>query len=165
LPSMKTSASNKEDGSKKLFNNTRVTVFDKVSYTNLIPGKEYTVKGKLMDKATNSPLLVDEKEVTAEKKFIAEAKEGFVEVEFIFNASELKGKKLVVFEDLLDKKGLLLSHADINDIDQTVIVNENPKTGDNINLIFNMFMSLGAIVLMLSLVFLRKETKSIKNKE
>ncbi|MGF0039136.1 VaFE repeat-containing surface-anchored protein, partial [Peptoniphilaceae bacterium SGI.131] len=160
LPSMKTSASNKEDGSKKLFNNTRVTVLDKVSYTNLIPGKEYTVKGKLMDKVTNSPLLVDGKEVMAEKKFIAEAKEGSVEVEFIFNASELKGKKLVVFEDLLDEKGLLLSHADINDIDQTVIVNENPKTGDNINLIFNMFMSLGAIVVMLSLVFFRKKSKA-----
>lgn len=43
-----------------------ITIKDKVSYKGLVKGKEYTVKGVLMDKETNQPLLVDGKEVTAE---------------------------------------------------------------------------------------------------
>lgn len=64
-----------------------------MEYTNLVVGKEYTVKGKLMNKAINEPLLIDGKEVTAETKFIAKEKNGFVTLDFtllVLNSKEEK---------------------------------------------------------------------------
>ncbi|MEI4618887.1 VaFE repeat-containing surface-anchored protein, partial [Bacillus cereus] len=65
-PSVQTTATNKEDGSKELEAKNAVTIQDKVAYKDFIVGKEYVVKGKLMDKSTNQPFVVDGKEVTAE---------------------------------------------------------------------------------------------------
>ncbi|MGF0040717.1 VaFE repeat-containing surface-anchored protein, partial [Peptoniphilaceae bacterium SGI.131] len=122
IPEIKTSAADKKDNNKDLEVNSDVTVTDKISYTNLIPGKEYTVKGKLMDKATNSPLLVNGKEVTAEKKFIAEAREGFIELDFTFNSKALEGKTLVAFEDLFREDRKIATHSDIEDEEQSIYI-------------------------------------------
>ncbi|PGL85693.1 TQXA domain-containing protein, partial [Bacillus sp. AFS054943] len=68
------------------------------------------------------------KEVTAEKKFVPETKDGVVTLDFTFDASKLAGKEIVVFEDLYKDNKLVVSHADINDKDQTVKVKpEQPK--------------------------------------
>ncbi|TKI23912.1 VaFE repeat-containing surface-anchored protein, partial [Bacillus mycoides] len=85
--------------SKEFDASKTVTIQDKVEYKDLIVGKEYTMKGKLMDKSTGKPLLVNEKEVTAEKKFVPETKDGVVTLDFTFDASKLEGKEIVVFED------------------------------------------------------------------
>ncbi|MCQ6531250.1 VaFE repeat-containing surface-anchored protein, partial [Bacillus mycoides] len=98
-PAVQTTATNKADGIKEMHTNQTVTIQDKVEYTDLIVGKEYTVKGKLMDKATNQPLLVDGKEVTAEATFTAEKKDGSILLDFTLDASKLQGKEVVVFED------------------------------------------------------------------
>ncbi|WP_255294080.1 VaFE repeat-containing surface-anchored protein [Bacillus toyonensis] len=119
-PSVKTTATDKADGTKELHAIKEVTIQDKVEYTNLVVGKEYTVKGKLMDKATNKPLLVDKKEVTASTKFTPKSKDGFVTLDFKFDAKALDGKEVVVFEDIEHNKNLVVSHADINDVGQTV---------------------------------------------
>ncbi|WP_417113768.1 VaFE repeat-containing surface-anchored protein, partial [Hominenteromicrobium sp.] len=106
-----------------------VTIFDEVSYTNLKPEKEYTVSGVLMDKATGKAFLdADGKEITAETTFIAETKNGSVGVTFIFDATGLHGKEIVVFEDLYRENVLLATHADINDEGQTVKI-KNPEIG------------------------------------
>ncbi|MCL8496775.1 VaFE repeat-containing surface-anchored protein, partial [Apilactobacillus sp. F1] len=98
-----------------------------MNYTNLYTdGREYVVKGKLMDKATNKPLLVNGKEVTSEKKFKPTTKNGFVEVSFTFDASALAGKTVVVFQTLYQNSKEIVVHADINDVPQTVIF-DNPK--------------------------------------
>ena len=97
-----------------------ITIKDKVSYKGLVKGKEYTVKGVLMDKESNQPLLVDGKEVTAETTFTAEDRIGSVDVEFTFKGTGLSKKKIVVFEDMYEKDRLLASHSDIEDEDQTV---------------------------------------------
>ncbi|MCQ6569645.1 VaFE repeat-containing surface-anchored protein, partial [Bacillus mycoides] len=89
-------ATNKADGSKELDASKSVTIQDKVEYKDLIVGKEYVVKGKLMDKATKKPLLVDDKEVTVESKFTAKEKNGSITLDFTFNASALQGKEVVV---------------------------------------------------------------------
>ena len=99
-PEIKTMASDKETGDHFGYAVEKVTIIDKVSYHDLIPGKEYTVKGTLMDKETGEPLLIGEKSVTAEKTFIAGNKEGSIELEFTFDASGLKGKETVVFEKI-----------------------------------------------------------------
>lgn len=124
---LKTTATDKEDSDKVLSPEKNVTIKDKVNYTNLYTdGREYVVKGKLMDKATNKPLLVNGKEVTSEKKFKPTTKNGFVEVSFTFDASALAGKTVVVFETLYQNNKEIVVHADINDVPQTVTF-DNPK--------------------------------------
>ncbi|MED2805563.1 VaFE repeat-containing surface-anchored protein [Bacillus thuringiensis] len=119
-PSVKTTATNKADGGKEIHSKDSITIQDKVEYTNLVVGKEYTVKGKLMNKAINKPLLIDGKEVTAETKFTAKEKNGFVTLDFTFVGAEQQGREVVVFEDLLHEGQVITMHADINDVGQTV---------------------------------------------
>ena len=115
-----------ENGDKAVDPLESVTIVDTVTYKNLTPGKTYVMKGTLMDKATGQPLLVGGKEVTAETTFIPDAPDGSVEVRFTFDASDLIGKELVVFEDLFRDGVEVTTHADLTDQDQTVNV-KNPK--------------------------------------
>ncbi|AHA69963.1 hypothetical protein ABE52_21765 [Bacillus thuringiensis] len=126
-PEVKTTALNKVDGSKELDATDSVTIQDKVEYKDIIVGKEYVVKGKLMDKATNKPLQVDGKEVTSETTFTAKEKDGSVTLDFTFNASALEGKEVVVFEDVYQNDVLVATHADIQDKGQTVKFKSKPE--------------------------------------
>lgn len=116
------------EGEKEVDPLDKVTLTDTVSYTGLVPGKEYRATGVLMDKETGEKLLVDGKEVTAETTFIAEAKNGSVDVTFVFDATGLHGKKIVVFEDLYRENIKVAAHADITDDDQTIKV-KTPEIG------------------------------------
>ena len=71
------------DGEKEVDPLDKVTLTDTVSYTGLVPGKEYKVTGVLMDKETGEKLLVDGKEITAETVFVPETKNGSVDVTFM----------------------------------------------------------------------------------
>ena len=111
-----------------------ITIEDVVKYENLIPGKEYTVFGELMDKATGKSFLVDGKPVTAEATFTPKKSSGEVKVEFTFDAAGISEKTdVVVFEAVYHEKVLLAVHADIEDVGQTVTLTppETPKTGDS----------------------------------
>ena len=116
------------EGEKEVDPLDKVTLTDTVSYTGLVPGKEYRATGVLMDKETGEKLLVDSKEITAETVFVPETKNGSVDVTFIFDATGLHGKEIVVFEDLYRENVLLATHADINDEGQTVKI-KNPEIG------------------------------------
>ena len=116
------------EGEKEADPLDKVTLTDTVSYTGLVPGKEYRATGVLMDKETGEKLLVDGKEITAETVFVPETKNGGVDVTFIFDATGLHGKEIVVFEDLYRENVLLATHADINDEGQTIKV-KNPEIG------------------------------------
>ena len=138
------------NGEKSVTAKGNITVTDSVSYKHLIPGKEYTVKGILMDKATGKPFLVNGKEVTAEVTFTAEKANGEIAVAFTFDGSAVtKETKLVVFETLYRDGTELAAHADIEDSGQTVTLippkPDNPQTGDNSNLGF--WIGLGAVAL------------------
>ena len=98
----------------------KVKILDTVSYKNLIPGRKYTLKGVLMDKATGKELLIDEKKVTAEKEFTPKMADGSVDLEYTFDASALAGKQVVVYEELYTSDKLIGEHKDINDEGQTV---------------------------------------------
>ena len=126
IPKIKTTAKDKKDGGKDLLAGKKETIVDKVSYTNLIIGKKYKASGKLMNKETGKPILDNGKEVTAEKEFTAETSNGFVNLEFTFNASALAGKTVVVFEDVYQDKIKVATHADITDEEQSIYI---PKIG------------------------------------
>ncbi len=100
IPKIGTSAYDKADGDKSFISKGTVTVVDKVSYENLTVGERYIAKGVLMDKTTGKALLIDGKEVTATKEFTVTTVNGFIELEFTFDASELGTRDLVVFEEL-----------------------------------------------------------------
>lgn len=117
-----TSAIDKETESKSTLARDNVTIVDTVSYEGITPGEEYKLQGILMDKETGDPLLIDGKEVTAEKEFTPSRDEGNIQVEFELDASDLAGKEIVVFETLLRGDITAAKHADINDEGQTIKV-------------------------------------------
>ncbi|EOD7437504.1 VaFE repeat-containing surface-anchored protein [Enterococcus faecium] len=125
-----TTATDKADNDKVLAPDATATVVDEVSYQNLIVGKEYSVSGKLMDKATGKVLVVNGKEVTGTAKLTAKKPNGKEPVTFTFNTAGLDGKELVAFETMKEGDKEVATHADINDKGQTVKVDEKtPEIG------------------------------------
>lgn len=120
FPEVKTHAEDRKTKDEVGETHKETTIVDKVNYRNLIPGKEYTVKGVLMDKETGKPVMVKGKKVTSEKKFTAHKADGTVEMSFTFDASSLKGRTTVVFEDLFYDGIKVASHGDLTDQDQTI---------------------------------------------
>src|SRR5699024_636513 len=100
----------------------KVTIVDEVSYENLIGGKEYTVKGKLMNKETGEPVLSGGEEVTGETKFTPKEHNGTVDVTFTFDRSDIDTDAVVVFEDIYDGDEVVAEHHDIDDEKQTVYI-------------------------------------------
>lgn len=131
IPEIHTTATDKVTGDHDCVVAKETTVLDEVFYTNLIPGKEYTVSGKLMVKETGEPLTVDGKEVTAEKTFVAEEADGIIILEFTFDSSALAGKKIVAFEDITYEGISIGSHEDLTDEDQTISYPEIHTTAVN----------------------------------
>lgn len=136
LPAVATNAKDKESGSNTVIHKDgkTITVVDTVTYTNVIPGQEYTVKGRLMDKETGKTLTgKDGKEITAEKVFTAVKESGTVDLEFTLDISELSGKHVVAFEQLWLDDDIVGTHEDINDEEQTIYIQPKAvKTGDEI---------------------------------
>lgn len=149
IPELKTTAT--IDGKKEFTVNGDITIDDVVSYKHLVPGKEYTVKGVLMDKKTKKPFLIDGKKVTSEVTFTPETAYGEVTISFTFDGSVIKkDTEIVVFESLCRDKAEIAVHADIDDKGQTVTIHpqpesEKPQTGDNSNLGF--YIGLGSVAL------------------
>jgi len=126
VPKIGTQAIDAESGTQNALADEKVTIVDTVSYANLIPGKEYTIKGTLMNKETGKAILVKDQEVTAETTFIPEKSSGVAEVTFVFDGTGFAGRTLVVFEELLLEGRKVAVHADIEDEDQTIYF---PKIG------------------------------------
>lgn len=164
IPELKTTAA--IDGKKEFTVNGDVTIDDVVSYKHLVPGKEYTVKGILMDKATGKPFLVDGKEITSEVTFTAEKANSEVTVSFTFDGSIItKDTDAVVFESLYYDGVEITVHADIEDENQTVTIHpqpepEKPQTGDDSNLGFYIGLgsvAVGGLIAFLIIKFKRKD--------
>lgn len=136
IPELKTTAT--IDGEKEVEVKDEITIEDIVEYKHLVPGKEYTIKGVLMDKATNEPFKVDGKEIISEVTFVPEKPNGEVTVSFTFDARGItQTTELVVFETLYLDGAEIAAHADIEDEGQTVTITvpepEIPNTGDTSN--------------------------------
>lgn len=151
VPEIRTKAA--VNGEKTAVAGGEITVADTVYYNHLIPGREYTVKGILMDKSTGAALLVNGKEITAEITFTPEKAEGEVIVRYTFDGKGIKCQTdIVVFEALYCDGEELAVHADIEDAEQTVTLTvppapyiPAPKTGDNSKLGF--WIGLAAVAL------------------
>lgn len=137
------------DGKKEFTANGDITIDDVVFYKNLTAGKEYTVSGVLMDKATGKAFFVDGKEVCSEVTFTPETADGEVTVSFTFDGYVItKETEIVVFETLYREGTEIAGHADIEDENQTVTIHpqpepEKPQTGDDSNIGF--YIGLGSV--------------------
>lgn len=198
-----TTALDKKTGTHEVTATKKVTVVDKVAYTNLIVGRKYTVKGILMlipdevgdadnvdsldkDKFDYTlhdypytydaerdiyidangiechPLIINGEKVTGETTFTAEQSNGTIEVSFTFDARSLKGKDIVVFEDLYNEAGIRIgSHADIFDGDQTItvvpkdtsiVISTRTKIGGAGGVRTGDYIFMAAVMLILSLI-------------
>ena len=123
VPSVKTTATDTKTETKLTYAEKDIKITDTVEYTNLIPGKTYKVTGTAMDKETGKVIKdADGKAVTSEAKITPETADGKVDVDFIFDGSNLAGKTIVMFEEIRYEGKLIGVHADINDEAQTIYV-------------------------------------------
>ena len=97
-----------------------VTIRDNAEHFGLIKDQEYTIKGIVMDRTTGKALVINGKQITAEKSVQIETADGTIHVDFTLDASELNNRSIVVYEFLYHKGQLIASHEDINDEDQTI---------------------------------------------
>ena len=157
------------DGEKEICATEVFTLTDTVSYKHLIPGKEYVLKGILMDKTTGKPLVINGEEIRSETVFTPDAPTGEAIVEFVFDSKYIKEDTgIVVFESLYKDGKELAVHADIKDEGQTVKliphIPEVPQTGDESNLGF--WIGLGAVAVggaVASAIILIKKKKDDDN--
>ncbi|MCC8067863.1 MAG: VaFE repeat-containing surface-anchored protein [Clostridiales bacterium] len=114
----------------------KASIVDTVTYTNLVPGKEYRVSGILMNKKSGGELLdADGNTIMAARSFIAGQLEdgitgevnektnsvsGTIEIEFLFDGSLLEDVTTVVYEDLSHNDTIVTTHRDLSDKEQTV---------------------------------------------
>ena len=97
-----------------------VTIRDNAEHFGLIEDQEYTIKGIVMDRTTGKALVINGKQITAEKSVQIETADGTIHVDFTLDASELNNRSIVVYEFLYHKGQLIASHEDISDEDQTI---------------------------------------------
>lgn len=136
VPEIGTTAVDAADGDKSVATDDKATVTDRVAYKNLVPGKEYTLKGSMQVKKsdedgnfTAEPLEVDGKPVTAETTFTPETASGEVEVTFTFDSRAIADKTDIVVFESLERTGVeIASHKDIEDGKQTTTVTR-PQIG------------------------------------
>lgn len=126
-PRIGTTALIKETGTQEGTAEGKITIVDTVTYEHLQAGKEYVVKGIVMDKETGKPFLSGQEEVTAEKAFRPSVSTGTVGMEFHFDAAGVGEKTLVVFETVYQGEQKIAEHEDLEDEGQTIRLTEKPE--------------------------------------
>lgn len=111
---------------------SEVYFVDTVSYSNVVPGLSYVVKGELMDKNTGETLAC----YAVSDVFVPTAANGTVQVEFLVDSERIPSTIIVVFEDLYLVKEdgsevLIEKHEDLNDEDQSLYHPEIRTTAVN----------------------------------
>lgn len=122
-PKIRTKAHDKNTGDHNGTVGPETTIIDTVIYSNLVAGREYTLKGYLVDRAAQMPVLDSTGNlITASKNFIADGPDGTIDMEFTLDSTGLGDHILVVFEDIFDTEtGVkLTTHSDIGSEEQSI---------------------------------------------
>ncbi len=119
-PDIKTSVKDNITGTHIGTVSRNVTITDSCECTNLVIGKKYKIYGKQMVVETNKPLLVNGKEVTSEKSFVATEKNMTIDLSYTFDSSALAGKVINTFEWLYTDDINVNSHTDLTDEEQNL---------------------------------------------
>ncbi len=125
IPEIGTEASDAETGTNVSYADEDITIVDTVSYTNLLPGRTYTMCGTLYDQESGEAFLDDDgNEITASAEFTPSDPDGTVEVAFTFSGVSMAGTTAVAFETLEYEGKTYAVHADLTDESQTVYIPE-----------------------------------------
>lgn len=103
------------------------TLIDTIYYENCEPGREYTVKGWLMDAATGAPALdANNNEIksmqTTWKQVADGTGNGSWEISFQFDATGCGGRKYVSYVEIYLGSELVASFKDINDAKESFLI-------------------------------------------
>nr|WP_303182454.1 VaFE repeat-containing surface-anchored protein [Lachnoclostridium phocaeense] len=121
IPMVRTTALDTDTSDHVAMADGAVTIVDTVNYKNVLPGKEYEVKGVLYNQETGEKLVdADGSEVTAETTFMADAADGSEELVFTFNGEGLEPVTAVAFEEIYYKDVLIGRHTELSDEEQSV---------------------------------------------
>lgn len=124
---LSTTARKKGDEHSQRVKSKGGTIVDIVAYEGLIVGKEYTLKGQLYERRVKEGTDTVEAvptDIKSEKKFTPTQEKDEVHLELEIPEG-YAGKTLVVFEEAYGPDGKLIAkHADINDENQTIYVNQ-----------------------------------------
>ena len=131
VPEVETVALNKETETHHALADGTVELLDTVKYRNLLPGRNYTLHGMIVEKETGNPV---SEERTLE--FVPEKSEGSVELRFEISADELCGKTIVVYEEIKADGKSIAEHKDPEAKEQSIYfpeigtkaMDENSKT-------------------------------------
>lgn len=118
-PSVRTIA-RAEDGTNEFSYLSDARITDTILYENIVPGVEYRIDGELMNKWTESALLVDGNAVTSSATFVPSTSSGSVEVVFEFDGTTTEQCVTVAFERVSVEGELVAQHTDFDDITQTM---------------------------------------------
>ena len=180
FPKIQTTAVDQETGTHEATADNSVVIIDTVTYTNLQPGRTYTLVGSVMDKATGEVLMnADGSPVAHILTFVPEAADGQIQLAFTFDASALAGHDVVVFESLYDGDDVLVQpvaeHADITDEGQTVKLvappvpstptSNTPSTGDTAPIMFAVTLLIASCAALAGLWLVKKRRAKINTKK
>lgn len=151
---LQTTAAESGSGSHTLKAADAAELTDTVSYTGLIPNETYTLTATLHvvdSKGNDGGALMNSagETITFTKDFVPESEDGTVDVPIEFNAQNLAGTKIVVFEELTHKGHVVGKHEDIHDEGQTVVFEEAgvPDTSDTSSVAWGAFALAGIAAL------------------
>ncbi|MBO4365198.1 MAG: VaFE repeat-containing surface-anchored protein [Eggerthellaceae bacterium] len=126
--SIGTTARDGSDGDSMLACSENAVLVDKVNYANLVPGREYIVTGRLMNKDGSELLDEQGSGVSSTTTFVPESQTGYVELTFDLSTLQMQGASIVAFEQMTADGRVIASHEDLDDLDQSVQV-ANPALG------------------------------------
>jgi hypothetical protein len=118
MPTMDTVATLSDGVSKEITIAEKVTIQDLVTYFGLNAGQKYVLVTEVVNKADGKVI----NSITAD--FVPETSNGKTVVSIDINTLELEGAQLVITQVIKDyyTDGVVLTHNDLEDADQTVTV-------------------------------------------
>ncbi len=134
VPAISTTAKSIDDREEKLMAFDDGNFIDTVDVFNVAPNKKWVLEAIAYDKNTKKPLILNGKTVEATKEFTSGDGnnehgywDGQVDVEFTISEDQfddLKGKDIVVFEELYAAGNLKARHTELDDKGQELYVPE-----------------------------------------
>ena len=115
-------------------------IIDKVTITDTMAGRDYTITGTLMDKDTGEAVMVNGNPVTASQTFTSDGTKKVLDMHFNFDSSALGGKTVVVCEKLTYGDYVAATEEDMKNKDQTIYFPEihttatDSETADHLTL-------------------------------
>ena len=98
-------------------------IADYINLEGLVVGQKYTINSRLVNKEDGSDLVVNGQTVKQSKTFTATAESMEVGIggsTYKFSTSDLAGKSIVFFEELVWNGATIANHNDLNDAAQTI---------------------------------------------